>query len=95
MCACAQGWANNGFHNHGNVITPATDKLASEGIILDRHYTFRCETDRELDSIDCTPTHAAQLQLHYLLSPSRHITPPTIHTLPVTPHVASDATRCQ
>jgi hypothetical protein len=46
VCACAQGWANNGFHNPGNVMTPATDKLASEGIILDRHYTFRCETDR-------------------------------------------------
>lgn len=36
-----QGWANIGFNNEGNVLTPHADKLAAEGIILSRQYTFR------------------------------------------------------
>ena len=44
-----QGFANVGFHNPKNVHTPATDKLAAAGIILDRHYTFRW----------CAPTRSA------------------------------------
>ena len=39
-----QGWANVGFHRKASepgykeVVTPALDALAAEGIVLDRHY---------------------------------------------------------
>jgi hypothetical protein len=37
-----QGWANVGYHNKGNVVTPTMDHLASvEGIRFERHYAFQ------------------------------------------------------
>ena len=46
-----QGWANIGFHNDEHVLTPTMDKLAGEGIKLDRQYTYRW----------CAPTRSALL----------------------------------
>jgi hypothetical protein len=46
-----QGWANVGYHNKDHVLTPTTDQLASEGVKLDRQYTYRW----------CAPTRAALL----------------------------------
>lgn len=46
-----QGWANIGYHNPKNVITPVADELAAAGIKLDRHYTYRW----------CAPTRSALL----------------------------------
>ena len=34
-----QGWANVGYHNK-HFYTPHMDKLAKEGVVLERHYTF-------------------------------------------------------
>ena len=46
-----QGWANIGYHNPDNVLTPVADELAAAGVKLDRHYTYRW----------CAPTRSALL----------------------------------
>ena len=60
-----QGWANIGFHNPGNVHTPTTDALASEGIKLDRHYTYRwCAPTRSALMTGRLPYHVLQTTDH-------------------------------
>lgn len=44
-----QGYANVGYHNPENVHTPHTDALATGGLRLERHYTYRW----------CAPTRSA------------------------------------
>ena len=44
------GWANVGYHN-SHAITPHLDRLASEGVELDRHYAYYY----------CAPTRASFL----------------------------------
>ena len=43
------GWANIGFRNKAHTHTPNLDLAASEGVVLDRHYTYRW----------CSPTRSA------------------------------------
>jgi arylsulfatase B len=57
------GWNNVGFHaknqpNADEIVTPNMDKLASEGIILDHHYTFRyCSPSRSSFNTGRNPIH--------------------------------------
>tara|TARA_B110000208_G_scaffold110827_1_gene136903 strand:+ start:124 stop:480 length:357 start_codon:yes stop_codon:yes gene_type:complete len=44
------GWHNIGFRN-GEIASPHLDALAADGIILDRHYTFKY----------CSPTRSSLL----------------------------------
>lgn len=60
-----QGFANVGFHNPNHVRTPTTDKLAADGIILDRHYTFRwCAPTRSALMTGRLPYHVLQSTNH-------------------------------
>ena len=43
------GWADVGFHGNEQIATPALDRLAAEGVQLDRFYTTPI----------CSPTRAA------------------------------------
>lgn len=43
------GWADVGFHGNTQIDTPSLDRLASEGVVLDRFYTTPI----------CSPTRAA------------------------------------
>jgi len=56
-----QGWANVGYHNPGNVITPNSDQLAKEGIRLERHYSFRwCAPSRSALMTGRLPYHVLE-----------------------------------
>ena len=56
-----QGWANVGYHNPGNVITPNSDRLAKEGIRLERHYAFRwCAPSRSALMTGRLPYHVLE-----------------------------------
>eukprot|EP00039_Didymoeca_costata_P026999 m.17182 g.17182 ORF g.17182 m.17182 type:complete len:590 (+) comp5927_c0_seq2:58-1827(+) len=60
-----QGFANIGFHNPFNVITPHADSLVKEGLILDRHYTFRwCAPTRSSLMTGRLPIHVFQHTSH-------------------------------
>ena len=62
-----QGWANVGYHNPGNVITPYMDILAKSGIRLERHYAFRW----------CAPSRAALMTgrlPHHVLETTNYVT---------------------
>ena len=59
------GWANVGYHNPEHVHTPTTDALAEEGIVLDRHYTFRwCAPTRSALMTGRLPYHVLQSTDH-------------------------------
>lgn len=57
------GWNDIGFHaakqaNANEIITPVMDGLASEGVILDRHYVFRfCSPSRSAYQTGRNPIH--------------------------------------
>ena len=56
-----EGWANVGFHNFADVLTPNTDHLAASGVILDRHYTYRwCAPTRSALMTGRLPYHVLQ-----------------------------------
>ena len=60
-----EGWANVGFHNPGNVKTPNADRVASAGIILDHHYTYRwCAPTRSALMTGRLPYHVFQASDH-------------------------------
>ena len=60
-----QGYANVGFNNPKNVYTPNMDKLAQDGIILKRHYTFRwCAPTRSALMTGRLPYHVYQQGSH-------------------------------
>eukprot|EP01063_Lacrimia_lanifica_P010335 TRINITY_DN1703_c0_g2_i1.p1 TRINITY_DN1703_c0_g2~~TRINITY_DN1703_c0_g2_i1.p1 ORF type:complete len:517 (+),score=164.14 TRINITY_DN1703_c0_g2_i1:37-1587(+) len=54
------GWANIGYHNVNNseVQTPVLDRLASEGVTLDRHYAYKfCSPTRSSLQSGRLPVH--------------------------------------
>ena len=61
-----QGWANVGYHNTGNVITPTMDLLATkEGIRFERHYAYQwCAPSRASLMTGRLPYHVYERALH-------------------------------
>ena len=53
------GHNNIGYHNHaGEIQTPHMDSLAAEGVILDRHYSFKfCSPSRSALISGRNPIH--------------------------------------
>ena len=59
------GYANVGYRNPENVKTPNTDRYAEEGLVLDRHYTFRwCAPTRSALMTGRLPYHVLQTTDH-------------------------------
>eukprot|EP01048_Picozoa_sp_COSAG05_P002373 COSAG05_NODE_95_length_19507_cov_71.031791_19_plen_220_part_00 len=55
------GWAALGHRNPGHVVTPNFDAAAADGIILDRHYTYRwCSPTRSSLMTGRLPYHVLQ-----------------------------------